>query len=195
MKPIPISLSDYVLSGGGANGDSYDHKSDASIMLKLYHPGKIQQPLDEMRMARKVFDLGIPSPEPGDYVVTEDGRYGIRFKRIVGKKSYSRATADEPEKVAFFAAEFAQMCLQLRATHVDPAVFESVKERYYRLLTENLFFTTKEKDRIGRFIADRPLKDIEAQLRPFAGLKTLIVERDMNCPMPEFRAALAPVLR
>ncbi len=87
------------------------------------------------------------------------------------------------------------MCLQLHATHVDPAVFESVKERYYRLLMENPFFTTKEKDRIGRFIADRPLKDIEAQLRPFAGLKTLIVERDMNCPMPEFRAALAPVLR
>lgn len=277
MKPIPISLSDYVLSGGGANGDSYDHKSDASIMLKLYHPGKIQQPLDEMRMARKVFDLGIPSPEPGDYVVTEDGRYGIRFKRIVGKKSYSRATADEPEKVAFFATEFAQMCLQLHATHVDPAVFESVKERYYRLLTENPFFTTKEKDRIGRFIADtpdedtaihgdlqysnaifvgnkryfidlgdfcwgnhlfdvamvylccclskeafiletfhmpkalstrfwqefapayfgtdRPLKDIEAQLRPYAGLKTLIIERNMNCPMPEFRAALASVLR
>lgn len=277
MKPIPISLSDYVLSGGGANGDSYDHRSDNSLMLKLYHPGKIQQPLDEMRMARKVFDLGIPTPEPGDYVVTDDGRYGIRFKRIAAKKSYSRATADEPEKVAFFAAEFAQMCLQLHATHIDTTAFESVKERYYHLLADNPFFTSTEKDRLGRFIADtpdedtaihgdlqysnaifagdkryfidlgdfcwgnhlfdvamvylccclskeefiletfhmsktlstrfwqefapvyfgagRPLKDIEEQIRPYAGLKTLIIERDMDCPMPEFRAALAPVLR
>ena len=32
------------------------------------------------------------------------------------------------------------------------------------------------------------------QVRPFAGLKTLIVERDSNCPMPEFRAALETVL-
>ena len=87
MTPLKISLSDYVLSGGGANGESYDHKTDPDVMLKLYMPGKIQQPLDEMIMARKVYDIGIPSPEPGEYVITEDGRYGIRFRRIPGKKS------------------------------------------------------------------------------------------------------------
>lgn len=53
MEPLKISLDDYVLSGGGANGESYDHKSDPSVMLKLYFPGKIQQPLDEMVLARK----------------------------------------------------------------------------------------------------------------------------------------------
>ena len=142
MEAIKINLGDYVLSGGGANGESYDHKTDTSVMLKLYFPGKIQQPLDEMKLARKVYDMGIPTPEPGEYVVTEDGRYGIRFKRVVGKKSYSRATADEPEKVAQFAAEFAQMCLKLHATHVDTTQFENVKDRYYRLLKENPFFQT-----------------------------------------------------
>ena len=276
MKAIKISLSDYVLSGGGANGESYDHRKDPSVMLKLYFPGKIQQPLDEMMLARKVYAAGIPTPEPGDYVVTEDGRYGIRFKRIVGKKSYSRATADEPEKVGQFATEFAQMCLQLHATHVDTTQFDNVKDRYYKLLAENPFFTPLEKDKLGRFIADtpdedtavhgdlqygnaifvgdkryfidlgdfcygnhlfdvamvylccclsgeefiqeafhltkplagrfwqafaavyfgtdRPLKDIEALIGPYAGLKTLIIERDTRCPMPEFRLALKPIL-
>ena len=42
MEAIKISLNDYVLSGGGANGESYDHKTDPSVMLKLYFPGKIQ---------------------------------------------------------------------------------------------------------------------------------------------------------
>lgn len=276
MEPIRISLNDYVLSGGGANGESYDHKTDPSVMLKLYFPGKIQQPLDEMNLARKVYDMGIPTPEPGEYVVTEDGRYGIRFKRIMGKKSYSRATADEPEKVAQFADEFAQMCLKLHATHVDTTQFENVKDRYYRLLKENPFFTTTEKDKLARFIADTPdedtavhgdlqfsniifvgdrryfidlgdfcwgnhlfdvcmvylccclsdeafiqetfhmpkllsvkfwerfvpkyfgegipLKEVEALVRPFAGLKTLIIERDTRKPMPEFREALRPIL-
>ncbi len=276
MDAIRISLDDYVLSGGGANGESYDHKTDSSVMLKLYFPGKIQQPLDEMKLARKVYVTGIPTPEPGEYVVTEDGRYGIRFKRIPGKKSYSRATADEPEKVARFAAEFAQMCKQLHATRVDTAQFENVKDRYYRLLAENPFFTTSEKDKLARFIADTPdedtavhgdlqysnaifagdrryfidlgdfcwgnhlfdigqvylccylsgedfisetfhmpkalamkfwdcfapvyfgegipLKEIEEQVRPFAGLKTLLIERDTRCPMPEFRAALTTIL-
>lgn len=276
MEPIKICLNDYVLSGGGANGESYDHKTDPSVMLKLYFPGKIQQPLDEMKLARKVYDMGISTPEPGEYVVTEDGRYGIRFKRILGKKSYSRATADEPEKVVRFASEFAQMSLQLHATHVDITQFENVKDRYYRLLEETPFFTTAEKDKLARFIADTPdeetaihgdlqfsnaifvgdrryfidlgdfcwgnhlfdvgmvylccclseeafikeafhmpkalairfwecfvpayfgegipLKEIEELIRPFAGLKTLIVERDTKRPMPELRVALKPIL-
>ena len=276
MKPIKICLNDYVLSGGGANGESYDHKSDPSVMLKLYFPGKIQQPLDEMKLARKVYDMGISTPEPGEYVVTEDSRYGIRFKRILGKKSYSRATADEPEKVMQFASEFAQMSLQLHATHVDTMQFENVKERYYRLLEETPFFTIAEKDKLARFIADTPdedtaihgdlqysnaifvgdrryfidlgdfcwgnhlfdvgmvylccclsdeafikeafhmpkalairfwecfapayfgegipLKEIEEMISPFAGLKTLIVERDTKRPMPELRVALKSIL-
>ena len=276
MEAIKISLNDYVLSGGGFNGESYDLKGDPTVMLKLYFPGKIQQPLDEMNLARKVYEMGIPTPEPGEYVVTEDGRYGIRFKRILGKKSYSRATGDAPGKVAQYAAEFAQMCRQLHATHVDTTQFENVKDRYYRLLEENPFFTTAEKDKLTRFIADTPdedtavhgdlqysnaifvgdkryfidlgdfcwgnhlfdlgqvylccylsseefisetfhmpkslamkfwdcfvpvyfgedipAKEIEEMIRPYAGLKTLIIERDSKCPMPEFRAALTSIL-
>ena len=276
IEALRISLDDYVLSGGGANGESYDHRTDPSVMLKLYFPGKVSQPLDEMLLARKVFALGIPTPEPGEYVVTEDGRYGIRFRRIPGKKSFSRATADNPERVQEYAEIFARMCLDLHAVHVDTTQFESVKERYLRLLEENPFFTVAEKDSIGRFItdapdtdtaihgdlqfsnaifvgdkryfkdlgdfcygysrfdlgmvflccrlsaedfiketfhmpkplagkfwecfatayfgSDRPLKDIEEEIMPYAGLKTLIVERDVKMPMPEFREALKSIL-
>lgn len=276
IEASKISLNDYVLTGGGANGESYDNKYDPSIMLKLYFPGKIQQPLDEMNLARKVYDMGIPTPEPGDYVVTEDGRYGIRFKRIQGKKSYSRATADEPERVAQFASEFARMCRQLHSTHVDTTLFENVKERNLNLLEENPYFTAAEKDRLSRFICDTPDEDtaihgdlqfsnaifvgdqryfidlgdfcygnhlfdiamvylccnlspepfiqetfhmpkslaqefwrqfvpeyfgaglpvgeIDELIRPYAGLKTLIIERDSCQPMPVFREALKPIL-
>ena len=276
MEAIKISLDDYVLFGGGANGESFNHKTDPSVMLKLYLPGKTQQPLDEMNLARKVFDAGIPTPEPGEYVVTDDGRYGIRFRRIPDKKSYSRATADEPEKVQQFAAEFAMLCKQLHATHVDTSMFENVKDRYYRLLEENPFFTPGEKDRLKRFIADVPdedtavhgdlqygnaifvgnqryfidlgdfcwgnhlfdvamvylccclsdeafiketfhmpkslsirfwecfapvyfgedipLKEINEMILPYAGLKTLIIERDTKRPMPEIRVALKSIL-
>lgn len=276
MEAIKINLSDYELSGGGANGESYNHRTDPDLMLKLYFPGKIQQPLDEMMLARKVFDSGIPTPEPGDYVVTEDGRYGIRFRRIRDKKSYARATGDNPELVEKYASEFAEMCLKLHSVHVDTTQFECVKDRYYKLLADNPFFSTAQKDRIGKFIADapdsdtaihgdlqygnaifagtkryfidlgdfcygynlfdvgmvylccilsdeefikeafhmpksvaikfweffakayfgndRPLKEIDEEIRPYAGLKTLIVERDTNCPMPELRAGLEQLL-
>lgn len=271
MDAIKINMDDYVLFGGGANGDSYNHRTDPSVMLKLYNPGKVDQPRDEMLMARKVFALGIPTPEPGEYV-TDGERYGIRFRRIEGKKSYSRAVADEPEKVAQYAEEFAQMCLNLHRIHVDTTQFESVKDRYFRLLEQNPFFTSAQKDALGKFIADapdtdtaihgdlqysnaifagdkryfidlgdfgygynlfdvamvylcccvsdeafikevfhlskslairfwehfapvyfgadRPMKDVMEEMAPYVGLKTLIIERDTRCPMPEFREYL-----
>ena len=275
-KAIRVDMTEYEYAGEGANGVSYNHRSDPDVMLKLYNPGKVTQPLDEMRIARKVFDAGIPTPEPGDYV-TDGVRYGIRFRRVRGKVSYARAVGDHPEDVVRYAEEFAAMCRELHATHVDTAVFECVKDRYLRQLVENPFFTPAEKDRLARFIQDapdtdtaihgdlqvgnaifadgkryfidlgdfcygyplfdigmvystaflsaaefvreafhmepetsvrfwqafaqayfgkdRPLRDIEAEVRPFAGLKTIIVERDMGCPMPSFREALKPILQ
>ena len=272
MEAIRITLNDYVLSGGGANGESYFYRADPSVMLKLYFPGKIQQPLDEMTLARKVYAAGISTPEPGDYVVTEDGRYGIRFRRIPDKVSFARAVGDHPERVEEYAADFAGMCRKLHATSVDTRAFDSVKDRYLRLLTESPFFTVREKDRIARFITDapdadtaihgdlqfgnaliagkdryfidlgdfsyghpyfdlgmtylscklsgeaftkevfhmdiatasrfwdafapayfgpdRPIREINEEILPYAGLKTLIIERDTRCPKPEFRAIL-----
>ena len=277
MEAIKISLDDYVLSGGGFNGESYDHRTDPGIMLKLYFPGKIQQPLDEMLMARKVYEAGIPSPRPGEYVVTEDGRYGIRFHRIIGKKSYARAIGDNPEKTEQYACEFAGLCKILHGTSLDTSQFEDIKHRYLRLLEQNPFFSAREKDKLARFIcdapdtgkaihgdlhfgnaifaggeryfidvgdfchgynmfdlgmtylssklsseefisenfhmsksdagrfwdffakayfgSDRPLKDIEEEVLPYAGLKTLIIERDAGEPQEVFRAALKSILK
>ena len=276
LEAIRIDLADYEYAGEGANGVSYNHRYDPDVMLKLYRPGMVLQPLDEMRIARKVFETGIPTPEPGDYV-TDGTRFGVRFRRIRNKVSYARAVGDHPENVVRYAEEFAGMCRELHATHVDTTAFECVKDRYARQLAENPFFTPVEKDRLLRFIqeapdtdtaihgdlqygnaifagderffidlgdfcygyplfdigmvyctaflsepdfvrdafhmepalsvrfwkafapayfgADRPLRDIESEVRPFAGLKTIIVERDMGRPMPTLRAALTSILQ
>ena len=275
MKAIKINLEDYVHAGEGANGESFNHRTDSSVMLKLYNPGKVQQPLDEMLLARKVFAAGIPTPEPGDYV-TDGVRYGIRFRRVEGKKSYARAVADDPENIDKYAREFAQMCVGLHQTEVDITQFENVKDRYLRLLEENPFFTPEQKESLGRFIAEapeahtavhgdlqfgnaifvgekryfidlgdfcyghplfdlgmvylccciseeafiqeafhmpkslsmrfwehfapayfgpeKPLEEINRLIAPYAGLKTLIVERDTKRPMPEMRACLKGII-
>ena len=39
------------------------------------------------------------------------------------------------------------------------------------------------------------LKEAEDLILPFAGLKTLIIERDTRRPMPEFRPALDSILK
>lgn len=274
MEPILIDLNDYVRTGEGANGASYDHKTDKNIMLKMYFRNFDAAKL-ELELARKVYAAGISTPEPGD-LVTDGKTMGIRFRRIDGKKSYSRACGDNPDRIEEYAREFAQLCKKLHSVHVDTSQFENVKVRLCNMLAANPFFTDEQKRKIHDFIAAAPdadtaihgdlqfsngifveengirtsyfidlgdfcygypmfdigmvylccflndeawtqevfhmtndmakrfwyafapeyfgsdanLEEIEKTARIYAGLKTLIIERDTHRPMPQFRAIL-----
>ena len=157
MEPILIDLNDYERTGEGANGASYNHKTDKAVMMKLYFRNFDAAKL-ELELAKKVYDAGIPTPEPGD-LVTDGEKTGIRFRRIDGKKSYSRACGDEPERTEEFAREFAQLCKRLHATHVDTTQFENVKDRLYKMLADNPFFPDEQKQKIHDFIAAAPDAD------------------------------------
>ena len=157
MEPILIDLNDYERTGEGANGASYNHKTDKTVMMKLYFRN-FDAAKQELELAQKVYDAGIPTPKPGD-LVTDGEKTGIRFRRIDGKKSYSRACGDNPERTEEYAREFAQLCKQLHATHVDTNLFENVKDRLYKMLEENPFFPDEQKRKIHDFIASAPDAD------------------------------------
>ena len=271
IKPVRIDLRDYERAGEGSNGASFNHRTDPDILLKLYFKGKERQAVDELRVARNVYDAGIPTPEPGD-LVTDGTLTGIRFRRIRDKVSFARAVGDHPERAAGLAGDFAALCKRLHETHVDTSLFENVKDRYLRLLAANPFFDAAQKRKIADFIhaapdadtaihgdlqfgnaliagenrwlidlgdfcygypmfdlgmvylccclndedwtqtqnhmsnatarrfwdafapeyfgPDADLDEIEKTVRIYAGLKTLIIERDTHCAMPQFRAML-----
>lgn len=274
MQATKVNIDDYELVGEGANGLSYNHKSNPSVMLKMYMRN-FEAAEQELVRAQKVYAAGIPTPEPGD-LVTDGTRTGILFRRMVDKKSYARAVSDDPEHVEDYAREFAGMCRQLHQTHVDTTQFVNVKDHYLNLLNDNPYFTPEQKVKIRQFILDAPQADtaihgdlhfgnaifvdrdghrekyfidlgdfcygcpmfdvsmvyltcilsgeefiknafhinkqmssrfwkafapvyfgedadmeaIEKEVRIYAGLKTLIIERDTHRPMPEFRAML-----
>jgi uncharacterized protein (TIGR02172 family) len=274
MEPIKIDLNEYVRTGEGANGASYNHKTDPSIMMKLYFRNFEAAKL-ELELAQKVYQMGIPTPEPGD-LVTDGNQVGIRFRRIDGKKSYSRACGDNPEKAPEYGKEFAQLCKKLHSIHVDTTQFESVKDRLYTMLANNPDFTAEQKQKLHDFIAAAPeadtaihgdlqfgnaiftekdgvrtsyfidlgdfcygypmfdigmvylccclndeswtmevnhmtnataarfwdafaleyfgadanMEEVMKQVKIYAGLKTIMIERDTHCPMPQFRAML-----
>ena len=275
MEAKLINLDDYVRTGEGANGASYNHKSDPNIMMKMYFRNFEAAAL-ELEVARKVYNMGIPTPEPGD-LVTDGKQMGIRFRRIEGKKSYSRACGDHPERAEEYGREFARMCKKLHSVHVDTTRFENVKDRLYKMLDANPDFTPEQKQKIRAFIQAAPdadtaihgdlqfgngiftedangkrtsyfidlgdfcygypmfdigmvylccclndeswtqevnhmsnataarfwdgfaaeyfgpdanMEEVMKEVKIYAGLKTLIIERDTHCPMPQFRAML-----
>lgn len=159
MELRHIDLADYQLSGGGKMGESYTHRSDPDLLLKLYPPRLDAVGLEEYERACKVFRMGIPSPEPGEPVRTKDGRLGILYKRIIGKKSYARALSEHPERVEEYAAEFARMSKLLHAVRPEPRLFPTAKEQYKKEIGSNPFLSPEEHAALARFIDALPDAD------------------------------------
>ena len=154
-----IRLDDYELSGGGKLGESYTHRTDPDVLLKLYPPELEPIGLEEYARASKVYRIGVPCPEPGRLVRAEDGRLCIVFKRIVGKKSYARALSEHPERLKQYAADFARVCRQLHALKPGPGLFPTAKEQYKQAIARNPFLSKEELDALMRFIDGLPDAD------------------------------------
>lgn len=159
MKPTVIDLKDYELSGGGKLGESYIKKDDPDVLLKLYSTDLEKMGLDEYEKACKVYNLGLPCPEPGQLVRTADNRVAIQFKRIHGKLSYARALSIHPENIEQYASEFAAVCKKLHSTTPPPGLFPTFKDQSSQYIMENPFLTDQERDGILRFIDSQPDAD------------------------------------
>ncbi len=159
MKPTVIDLKDYELSGGGKLGESYIKKDDPDILLKLYSTELEKMGLDEYDRACKVYNLGLPCPEPGQLVLTADNRVGIQFKRIHGKLSYARALSIHPERMEQYAREFAEICKKLHSTTPPPGLFPTFKDQSRQYIMENPFLTDEERNGILHFIDSQPDAD------------------------------------
>lgn len=156
---IKINLDDYQLSGGGKLGESYICKDNPDVLLKLYANELEELGLSEYERARKVHQIGIPSPTPGELVRTQDGRLGILYKRVLGKKSYARAISEHPENLQQYAQEFADMCKQLHQTVPPKDLFPTVKEQYKKEMDLDPFLSDKEKEGLKKFIDTLPDAD------------------------------------
>lgn len=151
-----IDLNGYILTGEGANGVSYVSKTDPDEMIKLYSASfQVDSIYGEYENARNLYSIGVQTPEPGT-IVTDGERVGIRFRRIRGKRSYSRMLADEPARTDEFAREMARECKKLHCITPPEGMFPNVKEDYLRMLRADRSMTPVERGRMAEFIKSCP---------------------------------------
>lgn len=151
-----IDLKDWELSGESTFGYSYFHKHDPKLMMKVLRPGIPSGELeDELEISRKVYNLGISTPKPGEPVDVE-GREGIVFERIVGKKSFAKAVGEEPGNVEWLAKEYASMIKGLHSTPCDTSAFPCIKDRLKTLIARNRFRSDALKAKALSFIDNAP---------------------------------------
>jgi len=157
MNARLIDLNDYIHAGEGGCGESLNHKTDSSLMIKMYDSGKPEEAVAyELELAGKVYSLGLPTPPPGELVTDQKGRFGISFKRIVNKISIARAVADHPENIDELAKEFARMCKLLHGTKIAPGSFPEVKQNCYDMIDADPYYTAQDKAKIKDFVSKAP---------------------------------------
>ena len=149
---MQLDMSKYVKAATGSNCVLYNHVSDSGIIVKLYNANcQASAVRAEQELAGKIWEMGIPCPEPGD-LVTDGTRMGIRFMRVVGKRSFSRIFADEPNRTRNLAREFAQVCKNLHSTVCPDGKFEKAEEFYGNLIEKMVGLDDQKREYFRHFI-------------------------------------------
>ena len=129
-----INLEDYTRTGEGATAVAYTHKTELRL-AKLYNKGfEADEALREFRIAKTVFSMGIPSPEPYR-LVTDGERLGAEYELIPRKKSFSRLIADDRSLLHPLSRRFAQLSKDLHTMKADTSALPSFREmirEFYR---------------------------------------------------------------
>ncbi len=154
-KPEKIDLNNYEQSGDGFTALSYNHK-DGKSMIKLYAEYIPQEtPITELYTSWNIMDLGLNIPKAYS-LVTDGTRIGVEFERITPKQSFARAISNNPEKLEFYAREFAKECKKLHNTPCRKQNFPSIKKKFHHLVTDATFLTKEEKSKAHNFILSTP---------------------------------------
>lgn len=148
MKAKTVDLQEWVPFGGGGFGESFYNKSDDSVILKLNKPSIPPEKAEaEFLRSKAVFDMGIPSAEPYEFV-TDGQRYGMIVQRIVGKESFGKIIADHPERLEELAGITAEYAKALHKKPCNTEVFENRALRSKEMIADNKVIPEEIKDRL-----------------------------------------------
>jgi len=150
-----IDLNEYNRTGEGGTAVSYTHKT-RNTLAKLYNPGfEADRAKQEFLIARSVFDMGIPTPEP-IRLVTDGERFGAEYELIPGKRSFTRIISQEPERLEEISIEFARLARKLHETKADITKLSSYKQRILQFYSEKNLVPDEYKRRALGFLERVP---------------------------------------
>lgn len=152
METKQINLNEWESFGGGGFGESFYNKTDDSVILKLNKASvSAQKAQEEFRRSKAVYDMGIPSAQPYEFV-TDGERYGMIVERIQGKESFGRILADHPDRLEELAGITAEYAKALHAIPCDTAVFGNMAKSTRGMIAANKTIPEDIKARILGYI-------------------------------------------
>ena len=158
--PRKINLDDWEKFGGGYTADSFYHKTDKSLMMKLYAPFmEPEEGLHELEVSETLTQFNIPIPKPIEYVTTGT-QYGAVFERLTGKRSIARIIADEPDRLDEMAHIFAIEGKKLHETKIPHHLFKAQEDIILEQISKCDFFNSAIIQKAEKIVKETPQCDM-----------------------------------
>ena len=147
-KPVNLtSLDDFEKTGEGFKAVTYNSKDNETI-LKIYKNFvSFDAVIKDKYFASKISELGIATPMVVNLVNYENS-HGIIFERIHGKKSFSRALADNFNDMPNIIKRFVKECKKLHSTKCDVSSFPSINNFFINVVNNSKILNSEEKIKI-----------------------------------------------
>lgn len=132
---------------------------DGRWMLKSYLTmGEDEQKIQEADQAisKAVFDMGIPTPEPGGLVRLKSGGIGALYQYIEGKKSLSRAISEDRSLMEPYMKKFVRLGRIIHSTECDTQRFPSIERKLLDRMQQIEEYSDFDKECIRQFIGSVP---------------------------------------
>ncbi|MBQ0016605.1 MAG: phosphotransferase [Bacteroidales bacterium] len=156
MEARKINLQEWEMFGDGATSDSYNHRTNPDVMLKLFHAGYPEANVEiEFQRTQVVYDMGIRSPKAIE-LVTADGLLGIIYQRIQNKKSFNRIIADDHSQLENVITRFANMTKLMHGTPCLDPIIPNYKQFYLDALKLNTYIPESQKPTVANYIFSMP---------------------------------------
>jgi len=156
-EPELIDINEWECFGGGYTADSYYHKTDKTIMLKLFAP--FMPPIvayKELTMSEVILTCGIEIPKPIKYVVTKDGKYGAIFERLQNKVSFARYVADHPDEAEKIGKVFGEEGKKFHSAECNTIVFKDAQTVYPEYIERVDWLTQKQRENALNVVKNTP---------------------------------------
>lgn len=145
-----MNISDWTLSGGGMEGESYFSASHPGLIMKVYLNDRPMSFLEkEFRQIQELRKLGISVPECYE-ILEYNGHPAIINQRIKPKKSFARLSGERPDLIPELAQRMANMIKDLHSKSVSAGVFSGTLDKFRQMLESNTVLDSSAKARVAQ---------------------------------------------
>lgn len=152
-------IKNFDLTGWTCFSDRRNSKSyksqDGKWMVKFgteFAEATMESLEKEMGVTKKALAIGVKTPKVDDIVELPDGKLGLIYEYIEGKKSIARACGEDIDNIDYYMKRFAHIARDLHSKVCDTDKFDSIVERTREQISSRDILNPSQKERAYKLL-------------------------------------------